>query len=270
MNDEEYKYYEQQMRENELRSSEARSRNIQQEMMLRNEDKSMISEQLSLEEDLIKIYYLLRGYSQQVSEELGELVWVKPTDNNMIVLTEYGVNLIENTIAWYVNKNTLLSNYDDVTINVKMEDFSNALNDAIFMKYEKVFKYPSLQDCKKELDERVKRKKEVRIYTLELLKKEVNDEEKQKIEMEILKELEPVIEREIEKIRQQIMKDKLKEFELIIRKVQDVVHSAYLRAWKGQERSTLRQHTHISETRGSFPLPQQKTGGPLSFFRRGG
>jgi len=61
----------------------------------------------------------------------------------------------------------------------------------------------------------------------------------------------------------------LKRFESIIRMVQDAVHSAYQRAWKGQERTTLRQHTHISETKGGMIMPQQQQGfNPLGILRR--
>lgn len=268
MNDDEMIAYEQAMRESELRTSEARTRNMQQEAMLRQDDRSMITEQLSLGEELDRIDYLLRGYSLERDKDTGDNVWLPPKDNEMIILSEYGVHLIRNTIAWYLNKNTLLSNYDDKTILTKMEDFASDLNDTIFMEYEKVFQYPTLEDCKKIFDERIKRKKDLRVYTMELLGKNVDDINKTKIEKEIIIELEPVIERELDKIKEQIIKNKLKRFMLIIREIQDAIHSTYLRAWKGQERTTLRQHITISETKGGFQMQPVKTGGPLSFLRK--
>jgi len=50
------------------------------------------------------------------------------------------------------------------------------------------------------------------------------------------------------KIKEMYQKEKLKGFEHLMRTIQDTVHSAYLRAWNGQERRSLRQHMHISES----------------------
>ena len=76
-------------------------------------------------------------------------------------------------------------------------------------------------------------------------------------------ELENKIESELEKIRLQIIKGKLKRFVLIIRVIQDSVHSTFMRAWKGVERETLRRYTHVSESRGGFQaaIPQANSGG---------
>ena len=69
-------------------------------------------------------------------------------------------------------------------------------------------------------------------------------------------------------VKEQIIKDKLKRFMILLRTVQDAVHSTYLRAWKGQERTTLRQHIHISESRGGSIQPQQPTKmNPLNWMR---
>jgi hypothetical protein len=252
--------YEMAIRQAEADASREKITNMQQEVIMQNQDKSMIQEQLSLGEELERIDYLLRGFTLESNEDTGESKWVKPKDNDLIVLSDYGVHLIRNTIAWYLNKNTLLSNYDEDTILVKMEDFASDLSDTIFMEYEKVFQYPTLQDCKDILTDRIKKKKELRIYSLELLGKKISDKDKSDIEQKILKEFEPIIEKELEKIKAQIIKNKLKRFMILIREVQDAVHSTYLRAWKGQERTTLRQHIHISETKGGYNIPQEHRG----------
>lgn len=259
--------YENKIRTAQLSADEEKLRSSQQEMIMEDNLKGTISEQLDLDDQLEKIGYLLKGYVQEIDENRGK-IWVAPKDNEMRILSEYGVHLIKNVIQFYLNKNTLLSNYDEATINKKMEDFSNSLNDDIFMEYDKVFLYPSLEDCKKILDERIKRKKELRIYALEVLGKEVSELEKEEIKYEILKSVELVIEKELEKIREQLMKNKLKRFELLIRCIQDTVHSTYQRAWKGQERTTLRQHIHISENRGGIPVIQQPTSNPFNWFKK--
>jgi len=269
IDEEQMQQYQNAVAKAELDASQQRTQNYQQEVALGQQEKSMIQQQLDLGEELERIDYLLRGYTIEINDDTGESRWAKPKTNDMVILSEYGVHLIRNTIAWYLNKNTLLSNYDEETINAKMEDFSNDLNDTVFMEYEKVFQYPSFEDCKIILNERIQKKKDIRVYAMEVLGKKLSDLDKKGIEDKIIKELEPVIEREIDKIKEQIIKNKLKRFLIIIREIQDAIHSTYLRAWKGQERTTLRQHIHISESKGGMPLPQQaSTGSPLNWFKR--
>ena len=55
----------------------------------------------------------------------------------------------------------------------------------------------------------------------------------------------------------------------VSRFVQDSVHSSYNRAWKGQERRTLREHIHITESKGgigSFNQKPQYTMNPIKLF----
>jgi len=243
--------YERRIREAELETSKEKIQTIQQEVMMNSQEKSMITEQLSLGDELERIDYLLRGWTLIVNEDTGESRWGKPPSNDLVVLSDYGVHLIRNTIAWYLNKNTLLSNYEDDVILNKMEDFASDLNDTIFMEYEKVFQYPTLDDCRLVLTDRLRKKKELLVYAQDIMGKKVNEIE---IEDQIMRDIEPIIQRELDKIREQIMKNKLKRYLILIREVQDAVHSTYLRAWKGIERKSLREHAHISETRGGIPM----------------
>jgi len=220
---------------------------------------SMIKEQLDMGEELERIDYLLRGYV------LDKGNWVAPKDNDLVVFSDYGVHLIRNTIAWYLNKNTLLSNYDEDTINNKMFDFANDLNDTIFMEYEKVFQYPSTNECIDLLEARIKRKAEIKQYALKLIGQNV---ELEKIKNEKIMEIENRIEEELEKIKQQLIKNKLKRFLMIIRTVQDAIHSTFLRALHGTERSSLRRHMSITETKGIAPYQQQKSGGMFGWMGR--
>jgi len=270
LTEEQLNYYEQLVREAQLDAESEKTKNYQQEVMMDTKEKSMIAEQLDLGDELDRIDYLLRGYTIERDDNTGESKWVRPDNNEMIILSDYGVHLIRNTIAWYLNKNTLLSNYDEDTINHKMEDFADSLNDTIFMEYEKVFQYPTFKDCKIILQERLDKKKEIRMFAMEVLGKEVSKEQEGKIETDIMNQIEPIIERELSKIKEQIIKNKLKRFMIIIREVQDAVHSTYLRAWKGQERTTLRQHIHISETKGGMmPMPNQPSNvNPMNWFRK--
>ena len=240
-------YFEQQEKELAIARQQAMTQNVQQDAMaiqIREYTVNLVKEQLSLAVELTNIENLLKGKVLDSETEK----WLPAPSSNMIILTDYGVHLIMNTIMFYLNKNTLLSNYDEDTIKQKMEDFATSLTDTIFMEYEKVFQYPTFEECKEVLNERIKRKTELRVFSLELIGKTAD---KKTIEKEFLDEIESKVENEINKIKEQIIKNKLKRFELIIREVQDAVHSTYLRAWNGQERRTLRQHIHISETMGN-------------------
>jgi len=237
----------------------------QLDMQIAEESKGMVSEQLDVGDILDKIHNLLRGYILK-RDDKGKMRWTQPENNDLIILSDYGITTIMRTIQMYLNKNTLLSNYDDKQIMVKMEDFSTVLADNIFMKYDKIFLYPTLEDCKEELKTRIRNKVETRKFAMGLLDKEVDEKV---IEDKIIAEMEDRIERELIVIRAQKIKDKLKDFEILIRMIQDTVHSTYQRAWKGQERSTLRQHTHINENRG-MPMVQPQPNGfnPLRMFRK--
>jgi len=268
MNEEQMNEAEMQVREANLRVEQERTQNMQQEIMLNQQDKNIIQDQLDLGEELERIDFLLRGYALEKDPKTGERKWIPPVNQDMIILSDYGVHLVRNTIAWYLNKNTLLSNYDDDTIRQKMEDFASDLNDTVFMEYEKVFQYPTFEDCKDLLKERIENKKKMRIFAKEILGKKMTEEEKERIEADLLAQIEPILERELEKIKQQIMKEKLKRFMIIIREIQDAVHSTYNRAFGGQERRTLREHIHVSETTGQQPLLQQQKGGMFDFMKR--
>lgn len=263
---EEVTYLEQKEEENRMLVAQNQNSQItqsQQAMASQEQDPNSLIVQLDLSNELKVIENLLRGNILKIDEQ-GIERWEEPTNQDLIILSDYGIHLIMNTISFYINKNTLLSNYDDETINKKMEDFSCDLADTIFMEYEKVFQYPSFQDCKDVLLARIEKKKELKKFALELVDKEVNEDE---IEKELIDELEGKVDKEIQKIKEQIIKDKLKRYMILIRTVQDAIHSTYLRAWKGQERTTLRQHIHISESRGGGTIQQpQSKMNPLNWI----
>ena len=236
----------------------------QQEMLQEDENRNIVREQLNLDDELERIEHLLRGHIIRYDEG-GEGKWVEPEDKEMVILSEYGIQLILNTITWYINKNTLLSNYDNDTINAKMEDFATALADDVFMEYDKVFQYPTFNDCKEILNKRKQHRIELKKYVNEMVGKIVSDTE---LALQVDREMEGRIEVEIQKIKEQIIKNKLKRFEILIRVIQDAVHSTYLRAYKGMERRTLREHIHTTENIGGNPALQKTGWSPLNWLRR--
>ena len=239
-----------------------------QTLQLREQQRSWVHDQINLEEEMGMIEHLLRSEVLKRDKKTGATSWVQPTEKEQIVLSDYGVHMFMNTICFYLNKNTLLSNYDPETILYKMEDLSMALADVVFMESEKIFQTPSFEECKKVFEDRINKKTELRKFAFEIIGTEnVNVN---KIKAEFIKEIEHKIEEEFQKIKEQLMKNKYKRFELILRVVQDVIHSTYLRALYGAERRTLRQHSHFTESLGMLPTQQKirSTLNPLNYFKR--
>lgn len=221
----------------------AQIQNQQYASSMNDENSSTIKHQLDLSEELEKLDNLLRGKIQKRIN--GDMMWMDAPNNDNILLSEAGINLVLNTIQWYLNKNTLLSNYDVDTINSKMKDFGDALADALFMNYQKYFLYPTAEECNQKLIQRLLLKQKDQIDTYELRGQIVDEKQKKKIWKDLVQEIDPTTERK--KIREQIIKDKLKMYDLMMRVIQDTVHSTYNRAFAGQERKTLRQHIHVTE-----------------------
>jgi len=232
---------------------------LQQDAFLEKEEKSMIKEQLDLSEQITRIDYLLKGFSLQPDKE-GNLVWTEPASEDMKVFSPYGIQLIMNTICFYLNQNTLLSNYTDEQIRQKMLEFTKELIYIVFMNYEKVFKYPTIDECIGLIKERLNRKTDVAVFAAEMKGIKVNRAVAYHIKV---KEIEDRIEEEINKVRENLIKDKLKRFPLLVRVIQDSVHSTYQRAWNGQERASIRTHMSISETKSNMPSISKKSTGGL-------
>jgi hypothetical protein len=235
----------------------------QQMLSQQEENSSMIREQLDLSQEIITLKHILQGHILSEEEETGRVYWQESNDPSLVLLTDYGVNYLIQFITAYSTKNTLLSNYDEDTINKKMEDIATTLIDRIFMNYEKFFKPATLEECKNIFKSRIQAKAESRMYSYELqgIKGTIES-----ITKELLDERKDTIEKELEKIKEQSMKDKLKSFDSLSRLIQDFIHSSYNRAYAGQERKTLRQHIHISES--SNPRQPIKQPSKLSLLNR--
>jgi len=98
------------------------------------EHENMVKWQLELDNILERIDHMLRG--DKIKFENGHLIWTPAEDETSMVFNDYGVTEIMKILAMYLNRNTILSNYDEATINLKMYDLGNELADLIFLKYE--------------------------------------------------------------------------------------------------------------------------------------
>lgn len=226
----------------------------QLQYQMEESEKNLAEAQLDCEETLTKIYHLLKQDVLEPNKE-GILEWREIKDLKKRVLTEEGVEKIMQIIQSYINKETLLSNFDDKMIARRMLEFSLSLSAVLFMKYEIYFRTPTLDECRDILDARIEDKIKRKRINLQLMRREVDEE---RIKEEVLIETEPRIEQEIQKIKQEQTKLNLREFEMIFTQLRALVEATHNRAWKGEERGSLRRHFNISEVIGGRPPAEQK------------
>jgi len=234
----------------------AQNQNTQLQYQMEDIEKNLAEAQLDCEETLTKIYHLLKQDLLKPNSQ-GILEWQEIKDNKKRVLTEEGVDKIMQIMNNYINKETLLSNFDDKMIARRMLKFCLAFNALMFMKYEIYFRTPTLEECQEILQLRINEKIKKIKMNKELMKQEVNLKE---IEQGVLKEIKPQIEYEIQKIKQEQTKLNLREFEIIFTQLEALVEATHNRAWKGEERGSLRRHFNISEIIGgkSNQVPEKK------------
>lgn len=101
------------------------------------DDDNLIKWQLDLREDLDRIYHLLKGDIVK-EDEKGNIHYIEPDDEDLKPFNEFGVQLLMNIMSFYLNRNTILSNYDEDTINWKVKDFGYEITDLIFIRYEEM------------------------------------------------------------------------------------------------------------------------------------
>jgi|TARA_Y100000296_G_scaffold45780_1_gene52462 hypothetical protein len=238
----------------------------QRSILEQQQNTGMVKEQLDLAPEIERIENLLRG-KYQTTDEYGNIIWEDPKNKQDIMLTEEGIQFILNSISWYLNKNLLLSNYDEETILSKMEDYATSLSDLLFMRSEIYFTKPSTTYCEKLLVKRIDNMVEKRLSNMRIRGIEITDEDEKGIRKKVIESLQ--LEKEIEKISENEIKDRLKGFEHLIRVIQDAVHSTYNRSYMGGERRSIRQSMHISESRNPDLKPRHNISmNPFNLFRK--
>ena len=100
-------------------------------------EENLIQYQLDLKEDLDKIYHLLNGNQLSYGAD-GQMSWKESPDDDLKPFNKFGVQVLMQIISSYLNRNTLLSNYDQDTINEKLLDFGIEVSDLIYTKYEEM------------------------------------------------------------------------------------------------------------------------------------
>jgi len=99
-----------------------------------NAQENLIKWQLELDSILERVEHILRGDKPKMID--GNLIFVPAKTEDEQIFNDFGVSEIMRILSMYLNRNTILSNYDEITINWKVLDFGNEVSDLIFLKYE--------------------------------------------------------------------------------------------------------------------------------------
>lgn len=229
---------------------------------------SIAESQLEVNEILEEAYHMLR---QDVYTDVeGKMTWLPIKDKKERSLTDWGVDRIMQVLKSYINKNTLLSNFNEEQINRRMLKFMLAMNGLMLMKYEFLFRQPTFEECKDILKDRLEQQKKLKIFAREIAGVETSSEQEEEIRKGIFKEIEHKIELELEKIKVEKRKQSLREYEMLITQLEQMVESTHNRAFRGEERGSLRRHTSIHEVLGNVSKPQlpKEAGGFFGLGRR--
>ena len=222
-------------------------------------EKNLADSQLDCERILFELYHSLKqDVLRPNPKKDGVLDWfeLKGDDLKKRVLTDEGIDEIMQVMKCYINKETLLSNFDDKKINERMLDFCLAFNGKFMLKYEVMFSTPTLEECKiiliNQINDKVKKIK----TTADILDEPCDEVE---VRRQIVLEMKPRMEIELTKIKDEKRKINLRAWEMIFIMLTHLVESTHNRAWKGEERGSLRRHFNISEViGGGNQMMQQK------------
>jgi hypothetical protein len=234
----------------------------QQQLLMQEQERGLAEEQLDVEEILDRIYNLLQGRELKDSGQGKE--WVDSITADMKILSDWGIQRIMQVVRFHINKNTLLSNFDETQINRLMYDFTTELNDLVLLKYQQLFREPTFEECKTIIQNRLLDKEKIKVFANEALGL---SSDKEKIREDLLHELEGRIEYEIGKIRDDERKEKIKEYGLLLWEIEQAVYSTLQRAMGGKERETLRRHANFTEVRALQPDNMQRKGGMFSWLK---
>ena len=120
--------------ENEVKSNQTKVNELSNYAYnaVNSQDNNLIVWQLELDNIIERIEHLLKGDIIREGAD-GNIKYVTPTDTDLIVLNDYGVQLIMNLISFYLNRNTILSNYKEERIYEILYDLGNEMADLMYI-----------------------------------------------------------------------------------------------------------------------------------------
>jgi hypothetical protein len=199
-------------------------------------NQNLIQWQLELDSILERVEHMLRGDKPKFVN--GSLIFVSPENDEDRIFTDFGVSEIMRVLSMYLNRNTILSNYDEETINWKVLDFGNEIADLIYLKYEMMFSIPTYESCAK------------KILGIDIIKTNEGWVVQEGEEFLIIGQ-EHLNLINAERRKQALEKRKL--YPIIVRELVDCVHSAYLRALNGGERLSLHESRSVQQSETIMP-----------------
>lgn len=229
------------MEQERLRRTELQ--NTMSKMSMMNQEPqgmaNLAMQQLDLGPEIDRIYHLISGHEQRRLMD-GSEVWAEPEDDRLKIFSDYGAKQIFNYYLFYVTKNTLLSNYQEEQIYIKVFDFGCKLADLIFTRYEDFFYFPKPEDLFDTMKEVLKTEGHKFPHLLTMGRVD-EDKVYQKCLYWSNEEL---------AIR-------LRHFPMILLAITDSVHTTFLRALNGEERESLRKQMQIHQGINMNPTPEQ-------------
>jgi len=257
---------EQQLAGAALQNAQAAGSAQSQQYYVQEQERGIAEAQLECETTLNKLYHqLCQDSLEPKDDDKSVMDWRKIKDIKKQRLTEDGVKRIIEVMSFYINKENLLSNFSEEQIREIMLTFRLAFSANILMRYKIYFRQPSRDECQQIFEARIGDKVKARLFSRKMAGLDTNEAE---VKQEFLLEFENRIEQEIEKIREEKKKEMLSEFELLFEQLSQLVFATLNRAWKGEERGSLRRHTNISEVIGGRPQANAQQGGG-NFYRWG-
>ena len=223
---------------------------------MQEQEKGLVDVQLEVDSIKTDIYNLISQKSLKMTDE-GKIDWVDLKDQKQRILSDWGVERIMQVIHFYVNKNTLLSNFNEDQINRLMLRFVCELNDLVLLKYQILFYQLDFEECKEIIKERISDRKKMKMFSAEILGTKINEKD---VGDKLLEEIEQNLEREMTKVKEEQRKEKLRDYGMLMAQLETMVYATLNRAWKGEERGSIRRHTTISELIGNKPNQQEKGG----------
>ena len=96
------------------------------------QDENLIRWQLELNDILERAEHILRGDIPKFKD--GHIIWESNSTPENNTLNDVGVQEVMKVLAMYINRNTILSDFSNEEINIKIFDFGRAINNLIFMR----------------------------------------------------------------------------------------------------------------------------------------
>ena len=232
------------------------------QLFLEEKERGIVDIQLEVDTIKADIYHLLKQDVYKVDDQDGAK-WETLKNKAERILSDWGVDRIMRAIHFYVNKNTLLSNFDENQIRTLMLRFVTELNDLMLQKYETLFAQPTFEECEKIIELRINDKIKLALLAAKMSGNTIDEVD---VRTKLMKEMN--LEKEVTKIKEEERKKKIRDYGLMMAEIETMVYATLNRAYRGEERGSIRRHTTISELYGQQKgNPPQEKGGNYPWSR---